>query len=242
HGGKQEEIEYGRISSLTIERIERALSESNETPINIILCHHHPHQFPERFDNDDTKEVMKNGQLLLERLGNGRYGSWIVIHGHKHHARVGYSQGGNSSPFVMAAGSFSAVIYPELQNQARNQFYLLELPLENPLGLVGTIKAWDWTPMGWHPSMPKGSGLPAICKFGCRDAPQNLARRVDLALGTSLVENWDFILHKVPEVEFLLPNDLEVLIEALNKKYDIKVEFDNGVPKELGREKIHDRA
>jgi hypothetical protein len=235
HGGLPEEIEYGRISDLTIDRIESELSDSNETPINIILCHHHPHQFAERAGNDDTKEVMRNGHLLLDLLSKGKYGNWIVIHGHKHLARVTFSQGGNSAPFVMAAGSFSAVIYPELQNQARNQFYLLELPLDNSLGLIGTIRSWDWTPRGWVPAMPKGSGLPAICKFGCRDNPQNLARRIDQALGADIVANWNDLLLHVPEVEFLLPSDLESLINVLNRKYRIKVELENDMPRELGR-------
>jgi hypothetical protein len=51
------------------------------------------------------------------------------------------------------------------------------------------------------------------------------------------VANWDIILLKVPEVDFLLPNDMGTLIEVLNKQYNIKVEFDNGLPKELGRVK-----
>ena len=178
---------------------------------------------------------MKNGQQLLDLLGNGRNGNWIVIHGHKHHAKVAYSQGSNSAPFVMAAGSFSAVIYPKLQSEARNQFYLLELPLNNPCGFVGTIKAWDWTPRGWADAMPKGSGLPALSKFGCRDTSQNLARRINQILGTSVVENWSTILLNVPEVEFLLPNDLETLVRVLYKQFRINVEYDNGVPKELGR-------
>lgn len=235
HGGKSEEIDYGRISNFTISRLEKELSESDDTSVNIILCHHHPHQFPEIFEHDDTYDIMKNGQKLLSLLGNGRYGNWMVIHGHKHHARIAYAQGGNSSPLVFAAGSFSAVIYPELQNQARNQFYLIELPLKNPFGLVGTIKSWDWTPAGWRPANSKDSGLPAVSKFGCRDAPQNLARRIDQILGSTGVADWSTMLQSVPEVEFLLPNDLDTLMNVLNRQFSIKLEFDSGIPKELGR-------
>lgn len=235
HGGKPEEIDHGRISQFTINRLEKELSAHPVPPVNIVLCHHHPHQFPEIFQDDDTYDVMKNGQQLLNLLGNGRHGNWIVIHGHKHHARVAYSQGNNSSPFVMAAGSFSAVIYPQLQAQARNQFYVLELPLDNPLGLVGTIRAWDWTPAGWIPAMHKGSGLPAVCKFGCRDSANNLARRINQALGTHSAEDWSAIVHVVPEVEFLLPGDFNTLLNVLERQYNIKVECDNGTPRELGR-------
>lgn len=233
HGGKPEEIDHGRISPFTISRLEKELSESSVTPVNIVLCHHHPQQFPEISEDDDTYDIMKNGQQLLRMLGNGENGNWIVIHGHKHHGRIAYSQGGNSSPFVMAAGSFSAAIYPKLQSQARNQFYLLELPLNNPSGLVGTIKAWDWTPRGWIPAMPDNSGLPAVSKFGCRDSSQNLARRVNQLLENYVVKDWDDILLSVPEVEFLLPEDLKTLKNVLDKQYKIKVEFENGTPKQL---------
>jgi len=183
HGGKPEEIEYGRISNYTIELLEKELKDTSPAPpINIVLCHHHPHQFPEIFQDDDTYDVMKNGQKLLNLVGNGRNGNWIVIHGHKHHARIAYAQGGNSSPVVLGAGSFSAVIYSELQSEARNQFYLIELPLNNQSGLVGTIRTWDWTPRGWMPAANR-SGLPAVCKFGCRDSVQNLAHRIKQQLG-----------------------------------------------------------
>ncbi len=235
HGGKPEEVDYGRITSQTIGDLEKELSNSKQTSINIMLFHHHPHQFPEIFEDDDTYGVIKNGQQLLNLLGNGQNGNWIVIHGHKHHARVAYSQGSNSSPVVMAAGSFSAVIHPKLQAQARNQFYLLELPLNNPSGFVGTIKAWDWTPAGWHPASPNGSGLPAVSKFGCRDAIDKLARRINELFNISLVQDWSSIFLEVPEVEFLLPNDLNTLIRILSQQYKIEVVFENGIPKELGK-------
>jgi 3',5'-cyclic AMP phosphodiesterase CpdA len=238
HGGKPEEIKHGRISSFTISRLEKELSESLFVPkVNILLCHHHPHQFPEISEEDETYDIMKNGQNLLSMLGNGRNGNWIVIHGHKHHARATYSQGGNSSPFVMAAGSFSAVLYHKLQSYARNQFYLLELPLNDPSGFVGTIRAWDWTPRGWIPAMTNGSGFPAISKFGCRSATQNLASRINQLLIASPVENWSTILLSVPEVEFLLPDDLSSLIHVLKTQFSINVELESGTPRELGRVK-----
>lgn len=234
HGGKPDEIEYGRVSTFTIGRLEQELKNTHlPPPVNIVLCHHHPHQFPESFEDDDT-EVMKNGQKLLSLIGNGQHGNWIVIHGHKHHARLAYAQGENSSPFVMGAGSFSAAIYSQLQPVARNQFYLIELPLNNLSGLVGTIRSWDWTPRGWMPATDR-SGLPAVCKFGCRDAVPNLASRIDRLLGTKTAENWEFVLAGIPEVEYLLPDTLETLISVLDRQYGIKVELENGILKELGR-------
>jgi len=235
HGGKPEEIEYGRISNFTIERLKKELGGiSHAPPVNIALCHHHPHQFPEISQEDDTCDVMKNGQKLLNLIGNGQNGDWIVIHGHKHHARIAYAQGGNSSPVVMGAGSFSAALYLEIQSEARNQFYLIELPLNNQSGLVGTIRAWDWTQRGWMPANNR-SGLPAVCKFGCRDSVTKLAHRIDQLLGERKTENWKEMLVSIPEVEFLLPDDLDTLINRLGEQYKIKVERENGILKELGR-------
>jgi hypothetical protein len=236
HGGKPDEIEYGRISQFTLSRLERELQHTTRIPpVNIVLCHHHPHQFPEIFETDDTYDVMKNGQQLLDLLGKGENGEWIVIHGHKHHARVAYAQGGNSSPVVIAAGSFSAVIHPKLQTEARNQFYILELPLNSPIGMVGTIRAWDWTRRGWIPARDEGSGLPSVSRFGCRDSIQNLARRINERLGNSTAINWQSILDGIPELEFLLPTNMQALINVLSRQYSISVERENGALKELGR-------
>lgn len=235
HGGRADEIHHGRITPLTLSRLAAELKSSAPAPVNIVLCHHHPHQFPEIGQADDTYGVMKNGQQLLDLLGSGSSGDWLVIHGHKHHARIAYAQGGNGSPTVMAAGSFSAVIYPELQSVARNQFYIIDLPIGSSLGMVGTIRAWDWSgAAGWRPA-ERSSGLAAVTKFGCRDTVQNLARKTNAFLTGKQSAEWGELVTAHPDIEFLLPEALDNLVNVLRSKYSIEVEYDRGVPKEFGK-------
>ena len=106
---------------------------------------------------------MTNGSLLLELLGSGEFGRWLVVHGHKHHPKLTYASGGAASAVIFSAGSLSVDIQHELQGHSRNQFYLIDLPLnEIAKGrFVGRIEAWDWTNgRGWIPAGPS-SGLPS---------------------------------------------------------------------------------
>ena len=87
---------------------------------------------------------------------------------------------------IFSAGSFSVDIQHELQGHSRNQFYLIDLPLnEIAKGrFVGRIEAWDWTNgRGWIPAGPS-SGLPSSAGFGCRTDPNVLASQVAHAVGS----------------------------------------------------------
>src|SRR5450759_3743692 len=95
---------------------------------------------------------MRDCDRLIDLLGDGNLGQWLIVHGHKHFPNIAYSAGAAQSPVVFSCGSFSARLSPELQTRARNQFYIIEIPLKKVkvLGLVGKILAWDWSAgKGW---------------------------------------------------------------------------------------------
>ena len=161
HGANENELKNGRISPVTLTKVQQYLENVTFKFVNLVLCHHHPQQHSELKLGD--YDWMREGQQLLDLLGNGRFGRWTFVHGHKHHPKITYAAGGATSPIVLSAGSFAAVLYPELGTEARNQFYLLTFNLTDMdrFGLVGSGQAWDWaTSRGWVPAS-SGSGLPA---------------------------------------------------------------------------------
>lgn len=235
HGGKQDEINHGRIAESTLEFLKKELSSLPEKLVNILLCHHHPQQHMEIKLGD--YDVMTNGQLLIDLLGSGDYGRWMIIHGHKHHPKITYASGVATAPVIFSAGSLCANLYRELQTRARNQFYLISLPLEEikSFGLVGSIEAWDWASGdGWAPAAEKNSGLPSLCPFGVRVDPISLARQVAGFVSSDKVK-WEYIRENLPEVSFIFPQDFVQLKKELVKTYSLEIEDLNGQPFEIGR-------
>ena len=86
HGTQIKEIEHGRISDSTLNWLQEELATGSPQPINLLLCHHHPQSLSELKLGE--KDVMQNGQLLLDLLGSGDHGRWLVIHGHKHYPKL----------------------------------------------------------------------------------------------------------------------------------------------------------
>ncbi|MGC3968741.1 MAG: metallophosphoesterase [Pirellulales bacterium] len=227
---KRYEYEQGRVSDFTLGLIRSELQSSRSPPINILLCHHHPHPHSELRLGE--KDLMIGGQALLEMLGSGQFGSWLVIHGHKHHPKLEYAAGGTSAPIVFAAGSVAAVLYPEIQTICRNQFYIIEFPTKamSTLGFVARFFSWDWlSGMGWRKAA-KASKLPATGGFGWRGDIITLAKVV-----ASLVKNkssvmWSDLVVDHPSLEFLLPQDIEHLVQILKANHSIVSQPDGDCP------------
>jgi predicted phosphodiesterase len=181
---KKYEYEQGRVSDYTLSQIRTELEKvPTPPPVNIFLCHHHPHRHSELRLGDD--DLMMGGGALLEILGSGNFGNWIIIHGHKHHPKLEYAAGGSTAPIVFAAGSASAVLYKELQTVSRNQFYILSFPYSeyDTYGFVGTFQTWNWaTGQGWFPAS-RVEQLPAIGGFGWRGNILSLAKDVFRIVG-----------------------------------------------------------
>jgi predicted phosphodiesterase len=218
-GGKPE-YEQGRISPFTLEALRIALKGYEPRSVNVLICHHHPikHNELNLGDYDD----LKDGQLLLDLLESDVRGDWLVIHGHKHHPKLRYAQGGGGAPIIFSAGSLCAVLPKELQGNARNQFYIVNLPLDdiNRFGLVGVVQAWDWDfGKGMRPAIAR-SGLPAEAGFGYRGQVKQLAASIVASFSSDLQKeyrNWDELLARFPEVRYLLPGDLGRLAFALSE-------------------------
>lgn len=141
HGQIDIEKNHGRIQETTLRQLERKLTEASAPAANILLCHHNPQQQSELLLGED--DWMRSGQPLLDLLSTPELGSWMVVHGHKHHPKLTYAAGGGTSPVVLSCGSFAAHLFPQLSSRTKNQFHLIEvnIPRSRTHGISGQIQS-----------------------------------------------------------------------------------------------------
>jgi predicted phosphodiesterase len=217
-----EEREHGRVSEKTLSAIKAQLETSKAKSLNMLLCHHHPMR-NNGISGKDYSE-MEGGDGLLEILGSGDFGQWVVIHGHKHHPRVLYSSGASTSPIIFSAGSLCANLYSELGTRARNQFYLLEFSIDDlptlGLDIAGEAHAWDWIDAnGWQPATLQ-SGLPSTSGMGCRiSSAKTFANELHNQLTSQNAPyfNWTEVVKIKPNLRYIVPNDLKQILNELQK-------------------------
>lgn len=234
--GYANEWQHGRVSERTREYLKKRLRETKDYGLNILVTHH---QVCKQGSIDlEDKSEMQDGTALLEDLGSGEFGSWLIIHGHRHWPSIGHASGGRGAPLVFSAGSFSAVLWKELQGHARNQFYILELEETEPgEPIQGRFKAWDWvSDQGFRRAQP-ASGLAYSGGFGSSLNGAQLARMVSAhykQVGQGYL-NWAEVESGVPEVPFMIPSDFDTFTRILKETYELSILHDSdGLPVQLG--------
>jgi hypothetical protein len=234
HGHAVIEIEHGRVSQQTVSDLVRHVRTIARKPCQILLCHHHPQQHMELQLGE--ADVMRGGQMLLDALGDGTLGRWLIVHGHKHHPKVTYAAGSATSPVIISSASFSVSLYRDLQTRTRNQFHLIEVadPADHDLGLAGIIRSWEWgVGLGWRPAA-ESAGLPQQCGFGYRGSPEKLALEIDDTLIAPKMA-WSEVVAQIPAISYILPQDFKTLRQVLKADHSIEIVMDSGLPKEVGR-------
>jgi hypothetical protein len=232
HGNTSTEKNHGRIDKQTLSDLERELKLRGKKKVNILLCHHHPQQHSEL--DLGEQDYMRHGQLLLNLLGSGRFGDWIVIHGHKHHPKISYASGGASAPVVFSAGSLASKLFLPSQSVSRNQFYMMSIePDQNKdLGIAGTVRAWDWAHgTGWIPA-GEDSGLPALFGFGARATAGAIASQT-LPIVKAGPLAWGNLVGQLPILRYVLPSDMLLLEEQLGE-HGVKITRDRSGPVQIG--------
>jgi len=104
--GYEKEYERGLVSPWTLGEIRKVLSAQDSFLVNILVAHHHPHRHTELGlgDQDD----IKGGDALMQLLSEPQFGKWLVIHGHKHHAKI--CQGDLSALFGIMLKTFHLIV------------------------------------------------------------------------------------------------------------------------------------
>lgn len=211
-----DEFAHGRVLATTTEDLRRYLAESEARPINILVCHHHPFKYADIYEDDYSE--MDGGADLLSVLDSDS-SRWLVIHGHKHHARVAYANGGSNAPILFCAGSLSRRLSSQQSMHARNQFYLIEFPFSEfstlRVSLAAEFRSYDWIyARGWV-SAGDRSGLPAHGGLGCHVEAEYLARDIAHVLGNRSYVEWAEVVETFPNLRFVVPQDLTRVHDAL---------------------------
>lgn len=215
------DFEKGAFPESVERALLKALSSSNDSRLNVLVCHHPPTSHGYYGEND--YDFISGGGKLLTALEE--HGSWLVVHGHKHHGHLSYAPGGGGSPVIFAAGSIGAWL-PQVGNGRRNQFYLIELEAQDG-DLRGRVQAWDWNVgMGYHRSTRKLGGIFDGCGFGHRRSPSEIAAAIAAASAIQLPMSWDAVKVAVPELLNVIPSDYPLIEKALKSKHSIVVEHD----------------
>jgi predicted phosphodiesterase len=215
----------GRFGIDRIDRMEAALKGTLDAPIRVAFMHHHPilHSGSLMGDGD----VLETGDALLDALA--RLGCCIVVHGHKHLARLSSVNG----LAVLASGSLSAMLL-EFATSFANTFHLVTIEGASPEDARGIIKTWafryglGWTRAGEH------CGLPFTSGFGNRTPINQVAESLTrLAAGEGNRFTEDLVRAAAPSLDYLTPGELHTLTEAL-KKSGLKLStFNEGRPELL---------
>jgi predicted MPP superfamily phosphohydrolase len=227
--GYADEYLHGRVSEWTLKQLRKALKSSKASRFNICVCHHHPHKHEELLLGD--YDEIKHGQLLLEALEE--HGSWLILHGHKHHPKLIYAQGGMRSPVVFSVGSLSASMTGTLQGKIRNQCYRVVLSKGDKGNepLCGHFRAWTWALGDDWSLRPNYNPLPCEGGFGCRDQAPLLTKAVKYVRKKTLVD-WNELLAHLPSIRHLVPADFENFLSSL-KDEGIRIEREGSLPSQF---------
>jgi 3',5'-cyclic AMP phosphodiesterase CpdA len=227
----RDELNRGVVTSYTLEQVKERLNSLPKKPLNFVICHHHPHPHSELGLGFD--DVIQNGQRLLDLLSDDAY--WMVIHGHKHHPKIEYAQGQYRQPVVLACGSFSGRLEGDNALVSKNYFHLVEIK-DSAGRIAGTIRSWNWVPgLGWKQYSDSLPAFPSKIGFGASLKIEDLAQSVAQQVTNKVANNWSGLVNALPELEFLMPRQLNALITLLKKQYKIETVYDDfGYPAQLG--------
>lgn len=237
------EYERGRIGDVALDSLRDEIGKfvnTNKNRAFIALLHHHPipHQ---DLDVELGKIEMSNGSRLIQLLADTDV-HWLVVHGHKHHARLITAQGAYARPVVFAAGSFGAQLDGALATKTRTQFYIVNLQIEDQSvspKVTGSISAWSWSGTDWARSTKVVHGLPDGCGFKIPELDlQDLANKVHTYLlgNDSAFANWSEAACAVPDLKHLMPDQIKRLKRIFEAK-GIKSTWqdDNWFPTEVSK-------
>ena len=166
-------------------------------------------------------DVMTNGQLLLDKLGSGDFGKWLLIHGHKHHPKLTYAAGGNSSPVVFSAGSLIRSPLSRPPKPPRNQFYVFDLPsptMPTPAWSVRAVPGIGQAASARTHAGPT-SGLAWKSGFSFLRDIDVLAAKIAKKVITA--KSWEKTVNWFPEVSYLVPLAASNLYRVLKEKHNL---------------------
>lgn len=213
HTSDTKSYERGHITKSTLSWLEESLKESKKKKLGILVCHHHPIQHDEH--ELGSYDFINGGTRLMDVLS--RNGSWLVIHGHKHHAKLSYHMIGSKKITVFAAGTLSSH-KNTLAKDFANQFYIIEADSSKKIGTSkGKLKAYSWRGTHWSLSRSRNDGVFTGIGFGDIGCLEELSEKLAKEVVGPMKVKWEDLKNKFPELHYCVPKDLEHLENYLRE-------------------------
>jgi len=204
-----------------LEKIEKKLIPyKNSKKLKVVLCHHHPIQLSDLDGKCTSNDLIDGADKLLQSIKE--YGFNIILHGHKHIARIKYD---DALP-IFSCGSFAS-----LENMAENKntFHLMDILLEKN-SCKGKISTWIYNYiLGWRKSKDPDIIFPSYTGFGC-------SCRNTKEIGDKIIEHFDEwyqnpnyyeflpfekIVAFFPDIEYLTPREQKELSSYFEQEYKL---------------------
>lgn len=219
--------DHGDISHETLKFLEDELKSLKDDKIGIAVTHHCPIEHSHY--NSGIKDFMHNGDALSALID--KYNFKLLIHGHKHDPRIRQMPGGINSPFIFSSGSFSAV-HDKLLLGGCNTFHIISLNLDGNEKGKGKIETWFFsTAKGWSKEI-KNQYFEANVGFGAFVDINQLAENIVSLIKTKKnnIIDWDELEKNIPDINYLIPVDLEKLKTKLDQLKIKTSPFEIGSP------------
>lgn len=222
HGYAREgspEHAHGRYSDALPDLLERTLAAIEPKPrLKIFLTHHHLNQIP-GMDVEERQSSIGHEDVLRKIA---EHGSWLIVHGHKHHGWLQYASGTGDAPPLLSASSFSADLGGgSFAEKVRHQFHVVEFSsetasLEEITGVWGRVTSWTHSAIGWSIASADDD-MPGTTGFGWKTNIHSLALRLVEKVVEETVMSKDELLDYEPRLTYLTFEDLRRLREALSR-------------------------
>ena len=165
---------------------------------------------------------MVNGEGLLDVLGSGQFGRWVVFHGHTHEPSLRQAPGDSCSPLIFGAGSATANLSNPAFSGVSNQVYVVDFPVDclSAGRLVGTFTTHMYSPgRGWAPQ-PSDMSLPMVGGFGSEVPWPQLSKQIRdrITDGGEPEVAWASLVESVPDLPYVLPTDMQRILDELKSK------------------------
>ncbi|AWM14126.1 hypothetical protein DI487_09875 [Flavobacterium sediminis] len=200
----------GEIDENMINFIDEHMAKISDNKIQIVLTHHHPIDHSVLDLGEEDKII--NSEKLLEVLGKFKFD--LIIHGHKHHPLLRYhplSKIDYRIP-IFASGSFSSVTNLKWTS-SRNYFHIIEIEKKDEV--KGEIFSWTYfSKQGWIQNFDQ-TGFAPHAGFGNKLTIDCLVKKIKILIGEKLYIKWEEIENSVPEIKYLIPNEIENLTSKL---------------------------
>lgn len=239
HPEQAQEQGRGRIPDQTLHRIADELAATKDTSrINICVTHHHPVRISKVFLGQDY-DCMVNGAELINMLQKSNTGDWLIVHGHKHYPFLRHAKGTTPKIALLSSGSLSHRLWPELLTVARNQFHIIDISIQGPMGQVGIVHTWTWQyGSGWTPAN-QNDGLPYRTGLGIPAEVGAIHKRILEFAGSERSSiRWRELEGLIPVLQYLSPDDLTALKALLEKDHWHSMPADRSIPHEISKAEL----